>query len=78
VLDHGFDEFSDDMHTCPVSPVDDDVSLAAILREFFGEVIDKVALLDGGAEWQNGNILDARASSLVSYTLSCCSSCISN
>lgn len=50
MLDHGLDEFSNDMHASPVTSVDDDITLAAILRELFGKVIDEVALLDGGTE----------------------------
>jgi hypothetical protein len=57
--------------------VDNDISFSAILGELFCEVIDEVALLDGWAEWLDFDILDARAYSLVSYTFSCCSSCIS-
>lgn len=77
VLYHGFDEFSNDVNASPVASVDDDISFSAILGELFCEVIDEVALLDGWAEWLDFDILDARAYSLVSYTFSCCSSCIS-
>lgn len=50
MLDHCFDQFAYDEYSCPVAPVNDDVALAAILRELFCEVVDEVALLDGGAE----------------------------
>jgi hypothetical protein len=47
VLNHGLDEFSHHENACPVAAVDDNVPLSAVLREFFGEVIDEVTFLDG-------------------------------
>jgi hypothetical protein len=38
------------MHASPVTSVDDDITLAAVLRELFGEAIHEVALLDGRTE----------------------------
>lgn len=73
MLDHSLDEFSNYIHASPVTSMNDDITFAAILRELFCEVVNEVALLDGRTEWQNSNILEARAYSFVSYTFSCSS-----
>lgn len=76
MLDHALDEPANDMHSGPVTPVDNDISFAAILGELLGEVVHEVALLDGGSASPHAYILEASASSLVSSTRSWSSSCI--
>jgi hypothetical protein len=47
-LDHGFDEFSDDVDSCPVSTVHDYVPFPFVLGEFLCIIVLDVTLADGG------------------------------
>lgn len=70
MFNHSLDEFAHDKDPSPVAAMDDNVPLAAKLRELLSEVIDKVAFLDCGTKSPHSNILDASAYSFVSSTFS--------
>jgi hypothetical protein len=47
-MNHGLDEFSDDVDSGPVAAMHDDVAFSFVLGEFFGVVVFDVALADRG------------------------------